>query len=42
MISRYHDQFWKEYRCPVGKHIVDFADEPQFSKVSIYLRGREW
>lgn len=32
----------REYYCPRGKQVVDFADEPQFSKVSMYIKGREW
>eukprot|EP00929_Paragymnodinium_shiwhaense_P023419 TRINITY_DN14659_c0_g1_i1.p1 TRINITY_DN14659_c0_g1~~TRINITY_DN14659_c0_g1_i1.p1 ORF type:complete len:569 (-),score=117.28 TRINITY_DN14659_c0_g1_i1:122-1828(-) len=38
----YQDEMWKEYYCPLGKKVVDFADEPQFSKIAMYLKGREW
>ncbi|CAJ1945966.1 unnamed protein product [Cylindrotheca closterium] len=46
----YPTQIWyedmmhgKEYYCPVGKQVVDFCDEPEFSNlVSMYLLGREW
>lgn len=31
-----------EFLCPLGKNIVDFCDEPEFSKLSMYLAGREW
>ena len=30
------------YRCPLGKKILAFCDEPQFSDVSMFLKGREW
>lgn len=30
------------YRCPVGKRVVDFCDEPQFSGIAMFLKGREW
>ena len=42
-------QYWydeplsgKTYQCPLGKRVLDFCDEPQFSKVSMYIKGREW
>eukprot|EP00928_Gymnodinium_smaydae_P026512 TRINITY_DN20796_c0_g1_i1.p1 TRINITY_DN20796_c0_g1~~TRINITY_DN20796_c0_g1_i1.p1 ORF type:complete len:601 (+),score=95.56 TRINITY_DN20796_c0_g1_i1:32-1804(+) len=38
----FQDEYWKEYYCPSGKRVVDFADEPQFSRVAMYLKGREW
>eukprot|EP00927_Polykrikos_kofoidii_P036351 TRINITY_DN30690_c0_g1_i1.p1 TRINITY_DN30690_c0_g1~~TRINITY_DN30690_c0_g1_i1.p1 ORF type:complete len:581 (+),score=101.76 TRINITY_DN30690_c0_g1_i1:57-1745(+) len=38
----FQDEFWKEYYCPLAKKVVDFADEPQFSKISMYLQGRDW
>ena len=44
----YPTQIWYEdlfkgqsYKCPVGKKLVDFCDEPEFSMVSMFLRGRE-
>lgn len=39
----YHDDYWKEYRCPLGRKVVDFADEPQFSRLAaMYIRGRDF
>eukprot|EP01047_Picozoa_sp_COSAG01_P071247 COSAG01_NODE_11009_length_2028_cov_1.646967_2_plen_148_part_00 len=38
----YQDARWKEYRCPLGLRVVDFADEPQFGRLTMYLKGREW
>ena len=32
----------KRYSCPLGKRIVDLSDEPQFSRISMFLKGREW
>ena len=32
----------KRFTCPLGKRIVDFSDEPQFSRISMFLKGREW
>lgn len=43
----YPTQIWYEhfvegeYHCPLGKKVVDFCDEPNFSKVAMYLSGRE-
>jgi len=31
-----------EYLCPLGKKVVDFADEPEFSSISMFILGREW
>lgn len=31
----------KQYYCPLGKKVVHFCDEPQFSRVAMYLSGRE-
>jgi hypothetical protein len=31
----------KEYYCPLGKKVLYFCDEPQFSNISMYLKGRE-
>mmetsp|Transcript_70118 Transcript_70118/g.227470 ORF Transcript_70118/g.227470 Transcript_70118/m.227470 type:complete len:466 (+) Transcript_70118:390-1787(+) len=36
----FQDQYWKEYYCPEGRRVVDFADEPQFSRIAMYLSGR--
>ncbi|KAL3925326.1 MAG: hypothetical protein SGILL_000483 [Bacillariaceae sp.] len=39
----YVDQFTgKSYTCPLGKHVIDFCDEPQFSNCCMYVKGREW
>ena len=37
----YEDFIKGEFKCPLGKTAVDFCDEPEFSKVSMYLSGRE-
>jgi nicotinamidase-related amidase len=43
---KYPVQHWytsnREYHCPLGKKIMAFCDEPQFSAVSMYIAGREW
>ncbi|CAK0815151.1 unnamed protein product [Prorocentrum cordatum] len=36
------DQKGIEYHCPLGKKLVDFADESHFSRIAMYLRGRVW
>merc|ERR1719379_1212091 len=44
----YPSQLWFEdaksnqYFCPLGKKLVDFADETHFSRVAMYLKGRAW
>ena len=39
----YTDPFsGKSYTCPLGKRVVAFCDEPRFSHISMYLKGREW
>jgi len=38
----YEDFIKGEFLCPLGKKIVDFCDEPEFSKTSMYIAGREW
>ena len=31
------------YVCPLGKRVVEFCDEPQFSNsMSMFVKGREW
>lgn len=30
------------YHCPLGKRLVDFADETHFSRLAMYLKGRGW
>jgi nicotinamidase-related amidase len=38
----YEDIFCaKQFHCPLGKGVVDFCDEPAFSKVSMFLKGRD-
>eukprot|EP00956_Cyclotella_meneghiniana_P014239 scaffold21256_cov40-Cyclotella_meneghiniana.AAC.6 len=31
----------KQYYCPLGKRVVDFCDEPAFSVISMFLKGRD-
>ena len=31
-----------QYYCPLGKRVLDFCDEPQFSRICMFLKGREW
>ena len=31
----------RQYRCPIGKRVVAFCDEPQFSETSMFIKGRE-
>jgi len=44
----YPNQKWfeddknNEYHCPLGRKLVDFADESHFSRVAMYLKGRAW
>jgi nicotinamidase-related amidase len=38
----YEDFIAGDFQCPLGKQICDFCDEPEFSKVSMYLYGREF
>jgi nicotinamidase-related amidase len=38
----YTDFFLKTYYCPLGKRVVAFCDEPRFSQISMFLKGREW
>lgn len=37
----YEDFIKGEFYCPVGKRVVDFCDEPDFSNISMYLVGRD-
>jgi len=37
----YEDFVKGEFYCPLAKKVVDFCDEPEFSKVAMYLLGRE-
>lgn len=40
---RYPLQHWYDsYFCPLGEKVLDFCDEPRFSKISMYIAGREW
>merc|ERR1719401_1477991 len=36
----FEDEKRNEYHCPLGKKLVDFADESHFSRISMYLKGR--
>jgi len=38
----FDDDKGNEYHCPLGKKLVDFADESHFSRVAMYLKGRAW
>lgn len=38
----YEDFLKGDFHCPLGRKIVDFCDEPEFSKISMFLRGREY
>lgn len=45
----YPSQVWfqddkgsREYFCPLGRNLVDFADETKFSRVSMYIKGHIW
>merc|ERR1740121_860852 len=38
----FEDDKKNEYHCPLGKKLVDFADESHFSRVAMYLKGRVW
>lgn len=40
--SWFQDETKNEYWCPLGKKLVDFADESHFSRVAMYLKGRAW
>ena len=32
----------KQYLCPLGKRVVGFCGEPQFSEVAMFIKGREF
>jgi hypothetical protein len=34
--------WWKVAQASQAKIVVDFCDEPQFSRISMFLKGREW
>lgn len=38
----FEDEKNNEYHCPLGKKLVDFADESHFSRIAMYLKGRAW
>lgn len=38
----FKDEKGNEYHCPLGKKLVDFADETHFSRIAMYLKGRAW
>lgn len=38
----FEDEKRNEYHCPLGKKLVDFADESHFSCIAMYLKGRAW
>ena len=47
---KYPTQLWysdaalsgRKFLCPIGRPILDFCDEPAFSKISMFVKGREW
>lgn len=47
---KYPTQLWysdaalsgRKFLCPIGRPILDFCDEPAFSKISMFMKGREW
>lgn len=47
---KYPTQLWytdaalsgRKFLCPIGRPILDFCDEPAFSKISMFIKGREW
>jgi hypothetical protein len=38
----FEDEKGNEYHCPLGKKLVNFADESHFSSIAMYLKGRAW
>lgn len=38
----FEDEKRNEYHCPLGKRLVDFADESHFSRIAMYIKGRVW
>mmetsp|Transcript_49659 Transcript_49659/g.105729 ORF Transcript_49659/g.105729 Transcript_49659/m.105729 type:complete len:534 (-) Transcript_49659:96-1697(-) len=36
----FEDDKHNSYHCPLGKKLVDFADESHFSRIAMYLKGR--
>eukprot|EP00929_Paragymnodinium_shiwhaense_P066907 TRINITY_DN33618_c0_g1_i1.p1 TRINITY_DN33618_c0_g1~~TRINITY_DN33618_c0_g1_i1.p1 ORF type:complete len:652 (-),score=151.66 TRINITY_DN33618_c0_g1_i1:417-2372(-) len=38
----FEDEKRNEYHCPLGKRLVDFADESHFSRLAMYIKGRVW
>merc|ERR1719364_241880 len=38
----FEDERRNEYHCPLGKKLVNFADESHFSRIAMYLKGRAW
>lgn len=38
----FEDDKKNEYHCPLGKRLVDFADETHFSRLAMYIKGRVW
>lgn len=38
----FQDEKGNEYHCPLGKKLVEFADESHFSRIAMYLKGRAW
>jgi len=38
----FEDEKGNAYHCPLGKRLVDFADETHFSRLAMYIKGRIW
>jgi nicotinamidase-related amidase len=38
----YEDFVKGEFYCPLAKKVVDFCDEPEFSRIAMFLKGREF
>lgn len=38
----FQDEKGNDFHCPLGKRLVDFADEAHFSRLAMYIKGRIW
>jgi len=38
----FEDEKGNQFYCPLGKRLVDFADESHFSRLAMYIKGRIW
>ena len=39
--QNWYADFSRSFNCPLGQKVVDFCDEPKFSRVCVFLKGRE-